>query len=91
MKHEKGNPQKLLHPENDLPPPEYSRHPVVRRKQVQDDLLATIEKNEGCDMFTLASAFGAKAGMKTKTVMEYLKQLLHARMIRKSGSKLYTR
>lgn len=91
IQHEHGNPQKPLVPTEVLPPPEYSRNPVVRRKQVQDDLLATVERNEGCDMMTLANAFGAKAGMRTKTVLEYIRQLLSARLLRKQGSKLFVR
>lgn len=87
--HEHGNPQKPLLPGDVIPPAAYSKHPVVRRKQVMDDLLATVQKNPGVDMLKLAAAFSHASGLRRQTVMEYLQTLLMAKKIRRSGGKLY--
>lgn len=89
-KHEHGNPQKTLFPGDDpLPPVEYSKHPVLRRQQVMEDLYATIAKNPGCTMQHLVGAFSYASGLRRETILEYFKTLVVAGKIRRVGSKVY--
>lgn len=87
--HEPGNPQQPLF--EDLPPPEYSKAPVVRRKQVMDDLFATIKANPGCNVHQLIAKFSRMSGLRRTTIREYIQTLVRAGDVRSKGSKVYPR
>ena len=88
IKHEPGNPQQPL--VDDMPAPEYSKAPVVRRKQVMDDLLATIKSNPGCNVYRLIAKFSEASGLRRTTLREYIRTLSEAGTIRIIGSRVYS-
>jgi len=90
MKHEHGNPQKQL-VEDETPPIEYSRMPVIRRKQVIDDLLATVKANPGVNIHRLIAKFSEASGLRRVTLQEYMQTLVEAGRVRITGHKVYPR
>jgi len=90
MKHEHGNPQKPL-VEEAAPPAAYSLAPVVRRKQVMDDLLATIKAHPGVNVHRLIAKFSEASGLRRVTIQEYIRTLVQAGSVRMAGSRVYPR
>ena len=85
-----GNPQKPLI-EDAAPPVAYSLAPVVRRKQVIDDLKATVKRNPGCNVHRLTAKFSEASGLRRVTIQEYIRTLVQAGSIRMVGSRVYPR
>ena len=83
--HEPGNPQKTLVEEDFEPPYQYSLFPVVRRKQLMEDLLATIKSNRQVPIRNIIAAFSKESGLRIQTVREYVKTLKESGALRRTS------
>jgi len=76
--HEPANVQQMLLDQDIVPPFEYDLFPVERRRQLMEDLLATVKANPGVPISRIAAAFAVETGLREETVISYIKTLKRA-------------
>jgi len=86
-KHEPGNPQRPLFPDQPFPHREFERPPLRWRAGAMADLLATIRRNPHVPIDRIIAAFSYETGLSMKRVREYVDQLRKAGKLR--GRRLY--
>ena len=84
--HKDGNPQKPLFP--NMEPWEIPM--VEKRYEKMEWLESVIRRNPGVPVQRAIAIFSRVSGLRRETVVEYLKTLEAARVVKEIGGKLYT-